>query len=131
MLHVSARKLKLTLNHYTLQVHSAYLRNCITLALLGILCYQRGEAFEGNDFGEDQIAMESESSYNSFPQYRSYLPPPSDFKPIINPSDDDIEELPSPAKWKSSSELRKSTSRTFKVCTYLSHRCINKLYMLK
>ena len=62
-------------------------------------------------YSEDQIAMESASDSS---QYRSYLPPPSDFKFTPN-LDDQIEELPTPEKWKSSSELRKSTARTFKV----------------
>ena len=76
---------------------------------------------EGNDVGEDQIAMETDSSLSSFPTYRYYLPPPSDFQPSIESSDDDadgdIEDLPTPLRLKSSSELRQSASRTFKVCT--------------
>ena len=66
------------------------------------------------EFGEDQIAMESSSILGDASQYRSYLPPPSDFK-FQSSSDDAIEDLPTPMKLKSSSELLKSASRTFKV----------------
>ena len=66
------------------------------------------------EFGEDQIAMESSSVLGDASQYRSYLPPPSDFK-FQSSIDDAIEDLPTPMKLKSSSELLKSASRTFKV----------------
>ena len=70
------------------------------------------------EFGEDQIAMESSSMLGDASQYRSYLPPPSDFK--FTPSnEDEIEDLPTPMKLKSSSELLQSASRTFKVCILL------------
>ena len=119
MPHINARKVTLTLNHYTLQVHSAPLRKCIILVLLGILCYQSGEAFEGNDFGEDQIAMESAPSFSSYPQPISILPAPADIASKYKPSGDNSEDLPSAAALKSPSELRRSTSRTFKVCIAL------------
>ena len=79
-----------------------------------MLCHHFLATAEDRGLGEDQIAMESVSSFSDASQYRSYLPPPSDFK--FKPSIEDVEELPTPQKWKSSSELRKSTSRTFKVC---------------
>ena len=66
------------------------------------------------EFGEDQIAMESSSVLGDASQYRSYLPPPSDFK-FQSSNDDAIEDLPTPMKLKSSSELLKSAPRTFKV----------------
>ena len=66
------------------------------------------------EFGEDQIAMESSSILGDASQYRSYLPPPSDFK-FQSSSDDAIEDLPTPMKLKSSSELLQSAPRTFKV----------------
>ena len=91
----------------------------VTIIVVSILCHSLLATAEENDFGEDQIAMESSASLSDSSQYRSYLPPPSDFKfqSIEADSEDDenIEDLPTPAKWKSSSELRKSTSRTFKV----------------
>ena len=81
------------------------------LIFLAISCHHVCTSAEEMRYSEDQIAMESASDSS---QYRSYLPPPSDFKFTPN-LDDQIEELPTPEKWKSSSELRKSTARTFKV----------------
>ena len=66
------------------------------------------------DMGEDQIAMESTSILGDASQYRSYLPPPSDFK-FQSSNEDGIEDLPTPMKFMSSSELHESASRTFKV----------------
>ena len=82
-----------------------------------MLCHHFLATAEDRGLGDDQIAMESASSFSDASQYRSYLPPPSNFKfKPSKPSIEDVEELPTPQKWKSSSELRKSTSRTFKVC---------------
>jgi hypothetical protein len=83
---------------------------------LGMLCENFLATAEERGLVEDQIAMESASSFSDTSQYRSYLPPPSGFKfkpsrkvndfKFKSSSDDAIEDLPTPMKLKSSSELQ-------------------------
>ena len=98
----------------------------VILIFLAMVCHHFLATAEERGLGEDQIAMESTSILGDASQYRSYLPPPSDFK-FQSSNEDGIEDLPTPMKFKSSPEIHSSASRTFKVhfVLYRSHNLIS------
>ena len=76
--------------------------------------------------------METASSYSSsYPHSISILPAPAEIKAQYAPSEneDEIEELPKPMALKTASELRKSTSRTFKVYRGLIVQILTKPFI--